>query len=77
MTDPTPYRRGRSERPAEGPSQRTHDAKSSLPPGARTKPDLGGRGDVDRAMPYEGDPSPGRMVDQPFSEDEPPEGSEG
>lgn len=76
MTDPTPYRSGRDERPAEGPGQRTHDAKSSLPPGAKTKPDLGGRGDVDRAMPYEGDPSPGRMVDQPFSDEEPDSGGD-
>lgn len=66
MTDPTPYRERRAFYPAEGPAQSEEDAKSSLPPGAELKPDDGERGDVDRAMPYRGDPSPLRMEPEPF-----------
>jgi len=69
MTDAEPYRSGRRGEPAEGPTQSRKDARSSLPPGAGTKPDLGARGDVDRAMPYESDQSPERMVEQPFGEE--------
>jgi hypothetical protein len=61
------YRAGRGSRPAEGPGQTDSDAKSSLPPGADLKPD-DDRGDVDQDMPYEGDPAPDRMVDQPLED---------
>ena len=67
MTDPRPYRTHRSGAPAEGPAQSDAEETASLPPGSETRPDRGEQGDVDRAMPYEGDPSPGRMQPQPFA----------
>jgi hypothetical protein len=70
MTDPRPYRERRTDRPAEGPAQDDEDRDDSLPPGAGAKPDLGPAGDVNRALPYEGDPAPERMVDQPLETDD-------
>ncbi len=70
MTDPTPYRSDRDEVPAGGPGQRDDDLESSLPPGVATRDDDGESGDVDRAMPYEGDPAPRRMEEQPFGRSE-------
>lgn len=68
MSDDTnEYRGDRDSRPAEGPAQTTKDAEESLPPGSSTKPD-DDRGDVDRSKPYEGDPSPLRMEDQPLED---------
>jgi hypothetical protein len=69
MTESNEYRRRRDERPAEGPAQTDEDALASLPPGGEPKPD-DSRGDVDRAMPYEGDPAPSRMEPQPFDGDD-------
>lgn len=66
MSDPRPYRSDRSEVPAEGAAQTVADEESSLPPGVHTRPDRGPRGDGDRAEPYTGDPSPLRMVEEPF-----------
>jgi hypothetical protein len=68
MTDPQEYRKDRAEPPAQGPGQDDDDAVGSLPPGSRTKPELGERGDVDRELPSEGDPAPDRMEPQPFGE---------
>ncbi len=69
ITDPRPYQAHRSGSPAEGPAQSDADETRSLPPGSSSPPDDGERGDVDRAMPYEGDPSPLRMHPQPFPRD--------
>lgn len=69
--DPRPYQEQRVTPAEEGPARSRKGAKASLPPGSRIKPDLGSLGDVDRAMPYEGDPSPDRMQPQPFSSHEP------
>ena len=66
MTDPKPYRDDRSVTPAEGPAQTVADEDASLPPGSRTRADHGQRGDVDRAEPYRGDPTPLRMAEAPF-----------
>jgi len=63
--DTSEYRGDRDSRPAEGPAQTTEEAESSLPPGASTKPE-DDRGDVDRSQPYDDDPAPQRMEDQPF-----------
>ena len=65
--DKSEYRGGRDSEPAEGPAQTTEEAEASLPPGSSTKPE-DDRGDVDRAKPYEGDPSPLRMEDQPLED---------
>lgn len=70
MTDPRPYREDRDERPAEGPGQTEEDLRSSLPPGADIKPELGEPGDVDRQKPYEESAAPERMVPQPFDPEE-------
>jgi hypothetical protein len=53
----------RSERPAEGPRQTDDDIATSLPIGGSRKVDTGGRGDVDRAHPYDEEPSSLRMED--------------
>lgn len=77
MTDSKPYRAKRSSDPAEGPAQSVADEESSLPPGSRSRPEDGQRGDVDRAMPYSGDPSPLRMRPQPFPGDDDPDSDSG
>lgn len=65
MPDRRPPRPDRTSEPAEGPRP-DRESKSSLPPGARTKPSLGQQGDVDRRQPYEEDTAPERMEPQPF-----------
>lgn len=72
MTDPSPYRAGRDERPAGGPGQTDDDLESSLPPGVSTRDDDSASGDVDRAMPYTGNSSPERMEEEPFGRTEEP-----
>lgn len=68
MTDPRPYRDQRAAPPEQGPARTEEEESGSLPPGSSTR-DEDQRGDVDRAMPYEGDPAPERMRPQPFDAD--------
>lgn len=69
MVDHDAYRVDRDETPAAGPAQTDEDRSSSLQPGAKSE-ESGTRGDVDRAHPYEHDPSPQRMEPQPLVADD-------
>lgn len=55
----------RGETPAQGADVTEDDAKASLPPGADTKRQDGPKGDVDRAQPYDEQPTGLRMKDTP------------
>lgn len=56
--------------PASGPGHDDESARDSLPPSADTRP--GPRSDVDRAQPYDEQPTDFRMVDQPPPDDRRP-----